>query len=326
MKSPLLLLAVALPLFTAPTPSRGGMLTGDIEVGITVEIVDVLQAPATSGSPPLARLNVLAEAPDGSGRLFVNDLRGPLYVIDGATLTTYLDFDTLFPDLKTSPGLASGFVSFAFHPDFASNGLFYTVHSEAENGSANLGPALPTTIDQHSILTEFTATIPAANGFSGSRRELMRIASPHSFHNLGKLAFDPNLLPGHPDYGLLYIGGGDFGSVAIGEPEQLQRLDTPFGTVMRIDPLGGPFLRGGTSYAYGIRPAIPTPPTATRTPSTRSSCTACATPTVWSGTRQATAHSSSPTSARATSRSWTSRRVAPTTAGQSARAPAHWIR
>jgi glucose/arabinose dehydrogenase len=252
MKSPLLLLAVALPLFTAPTPSRGGMLTGDIEVGITVEIVDVLQAPATSGSPPLARLNVLAEAPDGSGRLFVNDLRGPLYVIDGATLTTYLDFDTLFPDLKTSPGLASGFVSFAFHPDFASNGLFYTVHSEAENGSANLGPALPTTIDQHSILTEFTATIPAANGFSGSRRELMRIASPHSFHNLGKLAFDPNLLPGHPDYGLLYIGGGDFGSVAIGEPEQLQRLDTPFGTVMRIDPLGGPFLRGGTSYAYGI--------------------------------------------------------------------------
>ena len=39
-------------------------------------------------------------------------------------------FAALRPSLKTSPGLASGFNSFAFHPGFASNGLFYTVHTE----------------------------------------------------------------------------------------------------------------------------------------------------------------------------------------------------
>ena len=234
--------------------ASGGTLTGPIlDEGVEVEVVDVLYALSSSGGTPLARINVLREAPDGSGRLFVNDLRGPLHVIDGATLQTYLDFDAIFPDLKTSPGLASGLVSFAFHPDFATNGLFYTVHSEFVGATPpNLVPALPIAIDQHSILTEFHATSPAANTFAGTRRELMRIAAPHRFHNLGEIGFDPNLASAHPDYGLLYLGAGDFGSVEAGDPAQLQRLDTPFGAVMRIDPLGGPFMRGGTTYDYGV--------------------------------------------------------------------------
>ena len=61
-----------------------GFLTGPIlDLGLRVEIEDVLQLPATAPSAPLARVNVLREAPDGSGRVFVNDLRGPLYVVDG---------------------------------------------------------------------------------------------------------------------------------------------------------------------------------------------------------------------------------------------------
>jgi hypothetical protein len=251
LHAPLMLLLLVV---VALAPGHGGTLDDPIlDEGVRAEIVDVVQLPATSGGTPRTRINVLAEVPDGSGRLFVNDLRGPLYVVDGTTVTTYLDFAAIFPDLKTSPGLATGFVSFAFHPDFASNGLFYTVHTEDVGATApNLVPALPTAISHHSILTEFTATDPSADVFSGTRRELMRIAAPRLFHNLGQVAFDPNLPPAHPDYGLLYIGAGDFGSVANGEPEQLQRLDTPLGAVMRIDPLGGPFVRGGTTYAYGI--------------------------------------------------------------------------
>jgi glucose/arabinose dehydrogenase len=80
----------------------------------------------------------------------------------------------------------------------------------------------------------------------------MRIAAPNHIHNLGELAFDPTLPPGHPDRGLLYAGAGDFGSVAVGRPDQLQRLDTPLGAVLRIDPGGGPFVRDGTTYPYGI--------------------------------------------------------------------------
>ena len=93
-------------------------------------LIHFVQLPATVGAGGRTRINGLHEAPDGSGRLFVNDLRGPLYVISGTTVTTYLDLAVLRPLSKTSPGLASGFNSFVFHPGFASNGLFYAVHAE----------------------------------------------------------------------------------------------------------------------------------------------------------------------------------------------------
>ena len=60
------------------------------------------------------------------------------------------------------------------------------------------------------------------------------MASPHRFHNLGEIAFDPGLGASDPEYGLLYIGAGDFGSVQRDDPGQLQRLDTVFGAVLRI--------------------------------------------------------------------------------------------
>jgi hypothetical protein len=51
------------------------------ESGLALELVDFVEIPASSASKPLARINLLREAPDASGRLFVNDLRGTLHVI-----------------------------------------------------------------------------------------------------------------------------------------------------------------------------------------------------------------------------------------------------
>jgi glucose/arabinose dehydrogenase len=234
------------------------LLAGLAHGQTTIGLEDVVQLPASAGSSPLARINVLREAPDGSGRLFVNDLEGELYVIDGGAAQTYLDLASSVSNFKSSPGLGSGFVSFALHPEFATNGLIYTVHTETVGSTPpNIEPPIVVTIVQHAILTEWKATNPASNGFAGASRELMRIASPHRFHNLGEIAFDPTAGPSDPDYGLLYIGAGDFGSVWIGAPEQLQRLDTVFGCVLRIDPLGGPFVRGGTTYHYGVPTSNP---------------------------------------------------------------------
>jgi glucose/arabinose dehydrogenase len=69
---------------------------------------------------------------------------------------------------------------------------------------------------------------------------------------MGEIAFNSSARPGGWDYGNLYIGAGDYGSVALGEPEQLQRIDTPYGAILRIDPLGDSFERDGTRYPYGI--------------------------------------------------------------------------
>ena len=251
-------LVLVTTLFFSPGAAVAGSLTGPIlDAGLRVEIEDAMQLPATSPAPPRARVNVLREAPDESDRIFVNDLRGPLYVLDDTTLHLYLDLSAELP-LKTSPNIGTGFASFALHPDFESNGLFYTVHTEAVGAvSPNLGPALPSPINQHSVLSEWWAVDPEANEFVGTRRELIRVAAISTNHNIGEIAFDPTTDCDDPDYGLLYIGSGDYGSVHAGEPDQLQRLDSVYGAVLRIDPLGDPFVRGGVLYDYGIPASNP---------------------------------------------------------------------
>ncbi len=242
----------------AAVDAWAGGLTGPIlDEGVGAELRDVMQLPASAGSPPLARVGILREVPDGSGRLFANDLRGQLYVIQGTTVTTYMDLKVLMPALKATD-LQLGFVSFAFHPSFSSNGLMYTAHSEFVGAvPANLGPAIPATIIHHAVVTEWQTSDPSENSFSGTHRELMRIGAPHTYHNLGEIGFDPNLGPADPDYGLLYIAAGEFGSIELGQPGQLQRLDTVYGCLLRIDPLGQPFVRNGITYPYGIPPSNP---------------------------------------------------------------------
>src|SRR3954454_8966295 len=91
----------------------------------------------------LARINFLRQEPGGKKRLFVNDLNGQLYILEKQSNkpTTYLDLNGfsghpgIFHRMAIDAGLASGFVSFEFDPDYARNGRFYTIHIE--------DPALP---------------------------------------------------------------------------------------------------------------------------------------------------------------------------------------
>jgi hypothetical protein len=84
----------------------------------------------------LARINSLREEPGGAKRFFINDLNGPLYILDKSTktFTTYLDFNGrgsrpgLFHKLAFDTGFAGGLVSMQFDPDYERNGKFYTVH------------------------------------------------------------------------------------------------------------------------------------------------------------------------------------------------------
>ena len=112
---------------------------------LALEITDYASLPLT-GSPDgagnnagsLARINVMRQEPAPPGRFFINDLTGPLYIVDPRTknVTTYLDFNGrgsrsgLFDKLTTDAGLASGFISFEFDPDYVRNGRFYTIHLE----------------------------------------------------------------------------------------------------------------------------------------------------------------------------------------------------
>jgi hypothetical protein len=107
--------------------------------------------------------------------------------------------------------LESGFIGFEFHPEFARNGLFYTVHGERAMGNPATPHFIPPGFTQanvtyHNVITEWRTTNPAANTFEGARRELLRVAHVVSnfTHPFGHLEFNPTSKPGAPDYGLLY--------------------------------------------------------------------------------------------------------------------------
>jgi hypothetical protein len=223
--------------------------------GIAVEIRDVVRLPRTLGMRPpdqdvnpagWARVSFIRDAPDG--RRFVNDSRGFIYLLEKDNKTPiYFDFASQTTHVNYSR-LESGLVGFTFHPEFAKNGLLYTVHVEF----ARDNPAKPNFIPPgftdaqvtyHNVITEWRAKNPAANTFDGTRRELLRVAHTvqNQSHPMGAVEFNPTAKPGSPDYGLLYTSGSDLGFSNGGGPHannpgQTQRLDSVIGAILRIDP------------------------------------------------------------------------------------------
>jgi glucose/sorbosone dehydrogenase len=238
------------------TPISSNPLPAPIEKhGLAVQIKDLVRLPDTRGVRPpdqdlspagWARVSFVRDLPDG--RRFANDSRGFLYLIDANNQPhVYANVAEAFP-LAVYNRLESGFIGFAFHPEFARNGLFYTVHAERGPGNPKKPDFIPpgytlADVTYHNIITEWHATNPAANTFAGTRRELLREAHvvANLTHPMGALEFNPTAKPGDVDYGLLYTSGSDHGFSNGGgpkanNPDQTQRLDTIMTAILRIDP------------------------------------------------------------------------------------------
>jgi hypothetical protein len=206
-----------------------------------------------------ARMMLLVDEP-GTRRLFVNDMRGPLYGVsyDGRTVTKYLDLnDSKWGMPVNSMGRERGFQSFAFHPQFGrpgtrGSGRFYTYTDTANQTPAPDFTTSNPTSTHDTVLLEWTAATPGAAAYDGGPpRELFRMRQPFANHNAGHLAFNPTAAPGSAEFGLLYVGVADGGSG--GDPMRLsQNLGSVFGKILRIDPLGG-----GAGRKYGIPPGNP---------------------------------------------------------------------
>src|SRR5687768_16688150 len=226
-----------------------------VKRGLSVEIRDVVRLPQTRGLRPAdqdvnpagwARVSYVRDLPDG--RRFANDSRGFLYLLDADNRTSvYANVGEAFP-LSVYNRLASGFIGFEFHPEFAKNGLFYTAHAERAMGNPAtphfIPPGFaPADVTYHNIVTEWHATNPAANTFAGTRRELLRVAHivANLTHPMGTAEFNPIAKLGDADYGLLYTSGSDHGFSNGGGPNantasQTQRLDTVMTAILRFDP------------------------------------------------------------------------------------------
>jgi mono/diheme cytochrome c family protein len=235
-----------------------------------LELADYAQMPITADNngdntrAQLARVNFMRDEPGGR-RFFINDLNGPLYIFDKQTkkFTVYLDFNGLhgrpglFQKFNFERNFATGLTNFIFDPDYARNGVFYTIHLEDPSTPA---PAQPKTgvvpgldlsgytttaaitvptfegkIDREAVLIEWHDRNIANTTFEGTAREVLRLQLPTPIHPMGEMTFNPAARPGDPDWRVMYIGSGDAGA---GEQKDIRRLNP-----QRLDTLGGKILR-----------------------------------------------------------------------------------
>ncbi len=222
---------------------------------LVVNIAQVAQFPPSgdSGKLPLTRITKL-DAQPATNALFVLDLRGKLYRLRHNKPFVFMDMAKLEPRFINEPGLATGFGSFAFHPQFARNGLLYTTHTEpAGSAKADFGYADSIKVTLQWVLTEWKTDNPADTVFIGKGRELLRINMVSGIHGVQEITFNPLSKPGDEDYGLLYIGVGEGGCVENGYPFLAHSPGKVWGTVLRINPAGSNSANG----RYGIPPQNP---------------------------------------------------------------------
>jgi len=155
----------------------------------------------------------------GDDRLFVVEQEGRMWVIDaerGVVLETpFLD---IVP-LVHSRAYERGLLSVAFHPDYASNGMFFVNYTRNPDGA--------TVIARYLVSGDPNLADP------GSGTVLLTIDQPEANHNGGQLQFGPD--------GYLYVGMGDGGGAGDrhGTIGNGQDLDALLGKMLRIDVDGG---------------------------------------------------------------------------------------
>jgi glucose/arabinose dehydrogenase len=205
----------------------------------------------------------LVSAGDDTGRLFIVDQAGKIFIIENEELldTPFLDVTNrlvsplgVLESYDENDYDERGLLGFAFHPGFADSESpgyqkVYTYTSEPLGASADFTTdTLPEgeTFDHQSVIAEWTVDSEDPNRIDTStRREVMRIDQPQFNHNGGKLAF------GTDDY--LYIGLGDGGSSndndsGHGDEGNGQNVNTVHGSILRIDPVS-PELNESSSNA-----------------------------------------------------------------------------
>jgi len=191
-------------------------------------------------------------APGINGSLFVVEQGGKIKRVDLQTgnKTLFYDVGSSLVDFRVGYD-ERGLLGLAFHPNYQSNGLFYTYQSEpvraSQNGTVDFPVQNP---DHRSMVVAHKAVDPSCNSSISKLGNLMIIDQPQFNHNGGDLVFGPD--------GFLYISLGDggarddegIGHTGLGNG---RNKSNPLGSILRIDPLGSSSNNG----QYGIPASNP---------------------------------------------------------------------
>ncbi|MEM7353167.1 MAG: PQQ-dependent sugar dehydrogenase [Acidobacteriota bacterium] len=181
----------------------------------------------------LARPVAVRHAGDGSGRLFIVEQAGRILVWDGSSEpSVFLDISPLVDGAYGEQGL----LGLAFHPEFATNGLFFV------NYIRDPGPGKDRTVIARYRVSEGDPNLAEPS----SALTILEIEQEFANHNGGNILFGPD--------GYLYIGMGDGGSLA--DPlQRAQDKESLLGKMLRIDPDASPTGANelcGLEASYGI--------------------------------------------------------------------------
>lgn len=247
-------------LHTQSKPAQRVVSTGDANVlenpiteGIPMSdlVVDMklfMQMPATADQKPLTRITKFFSRPD-TKEFFVLDLRGKLFRLANGKAEVYMNIADHMPKFINAPGHATGFGSFAFHPEFSKNGLLYTTHTEQPDAAkADFVFDDTLKVKLQWVISEWKTDQPNAFPFKGESRELFRVNMVGQSHGVQEIIFNPLSGPGDEDYGLLYIGIGDGGSAERGILHINKGPENIWSSIVRIDPAG----RNSKNGKYGI--------------------------------------------------------------------------
>src|SRR5689334_19458051 len=169
----------------------------------------------------------IANAGDGSGRLFVAEQGGVIWIVENGARrgTPFLDVSSLVACCGER-----GLLGLAFHPQYRTNGRFFVDYTRRSDGAT--------------VIAEYRVSADAQRADAASARILLVIGQPFDNHNGGALRFGPD--------GFLYIGMGDGGS-GNDPGNRAQDTTTLLGKILRIDvdhgapygiPASNPFADG----------------------------------------------------------------------------------
>lgn len=270
---------------TVKATSSTGLSANSAPVNITITLAPSA-TPIDNPYPPMVKTDLaveletvldgipsplgLAAPDDGSGRLFIYDQTGVIYIVANGARAAEPLLDVRSRLVTLNPAYDErGLLGLALHPGFNTNGLLYTYTSEPNGPMADFVNMGSTTNNHQSVIAEWKIDPSNSNRVdTASRREIMRVDQPQSNHNAGGMHFGPD--------GLLYIAFGDGGGAddeGHGHSPQGngQDLEKILGKMARIDvnartspngqygiPTDNPFAAAGTAgvdeiYALGFR-------------------------------------------------------------------------
>jgi glucose/arabinose dehydrogenase len=186
-----------------------------------VVLVSVAEAEVRRVATGLDR-PVFATAPPGDAdRLFIALQRGDIRILKLATETLEATpFLTVTGPTGLATGNEQGLLGLAFHPDYATNRLFYVYYTETGGDS---------------VIAEYEASQADPDIALTTETRLLTFDQPQANHNAGWIGFGP-------DDGYLYIASGDGGggndddaghTAGTGNGQDI--TDNLLGKILRID-------------------------------------------------------------------------------------------